>query len=113
MFINQLKSHISVIAIAAMLATPFSVSANENHFRLASASDDAEQFGSGAVEVDGKNLILGYFQGRRMVGLRYKLAIPKGAEITEATLQFKADAKGAGATKIAIPGGRYGQCRAF
>ncbi|RJR15356.1 hypothetical protein C4579_02365, partial [Candidatus Microgenomates bacterium] len=74
--------------------------------RIASGSDDAEEFASGEVYLDSSDLELvyeDYFATDQIVGLRFTdLPIPQGATITNAYLQFTTDELNSRTTSIAI-----------
>ena len=66
---------------------------------------DAEENRSGRVYVHGRDLELGYDEGRKTVGLQFDgLEVPRGAKITNAYLQFKADESDKGYVKLFIHG---------
>lgn len=76
--------------------------------RIASGSDDAEEYKSGTVSVNNDDLELVYdtkTTGNQVVGLRFKnLNIPQGATITKAYIQFTTDEKSTGNCNLKIQG---------
>ncbi|MBA1143047.1 hypothetical protein [Mesorhizobium neociceri] len=74
--------------------------------RVASAGDDVEQKGSGAISTNTNDLELGYDSStRQTVGIRFTgIDIPQGAIITSAYIQFQANEVKTGATSLLIKG---------
>ncbi|MFW5442824.1 MAG: Ig-like domain-containing protein [Methylococcaceae bacterium] len=75
---------------------------------VSTGSDDAEErVSNGKVDLTSSDLELGFDGSREQkVGVRFQgLAIPQGATITEAYLQFQADENDSGATDLLV----YGQ----
>src|SRR3990172_2040655 len=77
--------------------------------RIASGADDVEQQASGSVNFTSSDLELvddGNTSGvAQTVGLRFTgIAIPQGAVITKAYIQFQTDEVGSGATSLLIRG---------
>jgi 3-phytase len=74
--------------------------------RVASSSDDAEQFvSSGAVSLASSDLEMTLESSNQVVGLRFTgVTIPKGAAIVNAWVRFKADETGSTATSLNIRG---------
>ncbi len=71
--------------------------------RIAVGSDDAEESSSDFVSVDGSDLELVLDGSLQTVGLRFRnLAIPRGAVITSAYVQFQADEAQSAATALTI-----------
>ena len=60
--------------------------------RIAAGADDAEQNASGSVSIVGSDLELVWDGNSQTVGLRFPgLAVPHGAEVTSAWVQFESD----------------------
>ena len=60
--------------------------------RVAASSDDAEENSSGRVRTNSSDLELTYDRGNQTVGMRFSgTAIPKGATIVNAYIQFQTD----------------------
>jgi hypothetical protein len=60
--------------------------------RVAASTDDAEEAQSGDVSIIGSDLELGWDGDPQLVGMRFpNLALPQGANITMAWVQFEAD----------------------
>ena len=60
--------------------------------RVAASSDDAEENSSGRVSTNSSDLELTYDRGNQTVGMRFSgTAIPKGATIVNAYIQFQTD----------------------
>ena len=73
--------------------------------RIAAGSDDAEEASGGKVSVTGSDLELVYDRSNQTVGLRFtNLAIPRGASITRAYVQFEADEAQSVATHLVVQG---------
>jgi hypothetical protein len=71
--------------------------------RVAAGSDDAEEAPSGAVDLSSSDLELVTDSVQQTVGLRFAgLAIPAGATITSASIQFVADESQSVATSLTI-----------
>ena len=71
--------------------------------RIAASADDAEQNASGSVSVVGSDLELVWDGNSQTVGLRFPgLALPQGAEITDAWLQFEAHETSATAVTVSF-----------
>jgi hypothetical protein len=69
--------------------------------RIASGPDDAEQNASGSVSVVGSDLELIWDGNLQTVGLRFPgLAVPRGAEITDAWIQFESDETSSNAVTV-------------
>lgn len=69
--------------------------------RIAAGADDAEQNASGSVSVVGSDLELIWDGNYQTVGLRFPgLAVPRGAEITDAWIQFQSDETSSNAVTV-------------
>jgi uncharacterized protein YjiK len=70
--------------------------------RVAADSDDAEEGGTGSMQLTSSDLDLG---SSKVVGLRFAgLSIPQGAAITEAWVQFQADEGDSGESSMTVEG---------
>jgi hypothetical protein len=75
-----------------LLGAAFPAGAEVLERRVASASDDAEESGSGSVSLSSGDLELTYDSTQQIVGLRFAgVTIPRGAVITAAWVQFQVD----------------------
>ncbi|MBK5266704.1 MAG: tandem-95 repeat protein [Acidimicrobiia bacterium] len=84
--------------IDAVEAAPFSVTA-----LVTNGTDDAEEAASGSMTLGSSDLELTEETSTQTVGIRYSsLAIPKGAQITSAYLQFRSDEAHSGPTNLTI-----------
>ena len=73
--------------------------------RVAASSDDAEEKSTGRVSTNNSDLELTYDRGNQTVGMRFSgTAIPKGATIVNAYIQFQTDETQSVATSLAIQG---------
>ena len=73
--------------------------------RVNATSDDAEEALAGAIDIYGSDLELVEDASVQTVGMRFKsLAIPKGAAIASAYVQFKVDETSSGATTLIVQG---------
>ena len=73
--------------------------------RVAASSDDAEESATGSLSLTSTDLELVYDKSLQKVGLRFRdLAIPSGATITSAWVQFGTDEKQSEATALTIKG---------
>ncbi len=73
--------------------------------RIATGSDDAEEFANGSMYLDSSDLELTYSSSSQKVGLRFNaLAIPPNATITNAYIQFKVDETSSGSVPLTIFG---------
>jgi hypothetical protein len=83
--------------------------------RVASASDDVEQKGSGSISGNINDLELGYDgTTSQTVGIRFTgINIPQGAIITSAYIQFQANEVKTGATSLLIKGEDTDDASAF
>jgi hypothetical protein len=73
--------------------------------RVAASADDVEEGSAGEMRVASSDLELVYDKGEQTVGLRFAgLAVPQGAAIREAWVQFQVDETGAGATTLTVRG---------
>ena len=85
---------------AAATAAPITVEA-----RTAASADDAEEFASGSVYLNSTDLELVFDTSVQTVGMRWTaLAIPPGATITAAYIQFAAKEAHTEATTLALRG---------
>lgn len=67
------------------------------------AHHDAEENRSGRTYLYGRDLELGYDSGRRTVGVQFAgLSVPRGATITDAYIQFRADETDESRVRLAI-----------
>jgi hypothetical protein len=72
---------------------------------VAVGSDDAEETSSGSVKLSSSDLELVYDASNQTVGMRFApLAVPRGATITSAYVQFKVDEATSGAVSLTIQG---------
>jgi len=82
--------------------------------RVAASSDDAEESASGSVDLSSSDLELVYDGSNQTVGMRFAgVAIPPGATIVDAYVQFKVDETPSGATSLVIRGQAIGNAPAF
>ncbi len=82
--------------------------------RIATGTDDAEESASGSVAVNGNDLELVFSGSNQRVGLRFSaLAIPQGATINSASIQFRSDEAQGEATALLIQGQAVGNALAF
>jgi len=82
---------------------PEPASAAVAEVRIAASADDAEQNSSGSVSVVGSDLELVWDGNSQTVGLRFPgLAVPQGAAITNAWLQFESDETSATAVTVSF-----------
>lgn len=74
--------------------------------RVAAGADDAEERANGSVSRASSDLELVFEpSGNQVVGLRFVgVAVPQGAEIAKASIQFKTDEKTSGATFLTFRG---------
>lgn len=71
--------------------------------RIATGNDDAEERSDGSIYRNSTDLELIYDKGVQTVGLRFNgVAIPRGARITRAYVQFKVDESSSGATQLTL-----------
>lgn len=71
--------------------------------RIAAGTDDAEENASGHVSLNSNDIELIYDKSAQTVGLRFtSLTIPRGATITNATIQFRADEVQSEVTNLSI-----------
>jgi putative CocE/NonD family hydrolase len=72
---------------------------------IATSSNDAEESASGSVSLSSSDLELVQDGSNQTVGLRFQsIAIPQGAEITAAHVQFTTDETGGGSAALVIRG---------
>ena len=82
--------------------------------RIAVGSDDAEESATGNVATNGNDIELVYSGSNQTVGLRFtSLAIPQGATINSAAIQFRADESQSEATSLLIQGQAAGTTATF
>ncbi|MBN1670747.1 MAG: CotH kinase family protein [Kiritimatiellae bacterium] len=100
---------------APLLHVEYSTDASRVDVRVASSADDAEQnVGSGSVYLDSSDLELVYDGGDQAVGMRFaSVAIPPGAAIQSAYVQFKVDELNSGTATLAIRGQASDDAAAF
>ena len=73
--------------------------------RIAARADDAEESATGTVSTGSSDLELVFDGSNQLVGLRFaSVAIPPGATIIDASVQFEADRATSGATSLSITG---------
>jgi hypothetical protein len=73
--------------------------------RVAASSDDAEENAYGSVSTSSSDLELTYGRSNQMVGMRFSgTAIPRGATIVNAYIQFQTDETQWGAASLTIQG---------
>src|SRR5262245_65068017 len=78
------------LAIAMLLAAPLAAGATTVEVRTAASTDDAEEFATGKMYLNSTDLELTHDTSDQRVGMRWILAIPQGATITAAWIQFSA-----------------------
>ena len=82
--------------------------------RVASSADDVEQSASGSMVLTSSDLELVFDQSNQVVGMRWTgLAIPQGAAITAAYVQFVADEAQSEATNLTVAGQAADNAAAF
>ncbi len=73
--------------------------------RVASRSDDAEEYQDGKVDTSSSDLEMVYEDYKQTVGIRFRdLNCPPGSTILDAYVQFKVDEKRSGSTTLTIHG---------
>ena len=73
--------------------------------RVGAGADDAEEAPSGSVNLTSSDLELTFANGDQVVGMRFaNLAVPQGASIVSAYVQFQADEESFGETTLTIEG---------
>ncbi len=72
--------------------------------RVIASADDAEETASGKVLLRRRWLDLVYDGGNQTVGMRFNVAVPQGATIRRAWLQFRADKANSETTSLTIAG---------
>ena len=73
--------------------------------RVATGNDDAEENAAGAVNLTSSDLELVFDKSTQTVGLRFgSVAVPRGAEVTAAWLQFTVDETGSASTALTLAG---------
>ncbi|MEJ2453983.1 MAG: putative Ig domain-containing protein [Candidatus Thiodiazotropha sp.] len=70
--------------------------------RISSGMDDVEEASDGSMYVDSSDLELIHDDSDQMVGLRFTVDVPQGAEIIQANLQFTVDEVSTGDTNLLI-----------
>ena len=94
--------------------TPVSNGGNSVDVRVANGNDDVEESSSGGISSDSGDLELIYDTSPQAVGIRFTgVNIPRGAIITNAYLQFKADETNSKAISLTIFGEASGNAAAF
>ncbi len=84
----------------AFQAVPLSVDV-----RVSASSDDAEERADGSMSLTSSDLELVYDGGDQTVGMRFTgVAVPQGASIIAAHVQFQVDETGSGATVLTLEG---------
>lgn len=82
--------------------------------RVAASADDAEESASGSVSRTSSNLELVYNGSNQTVGLRFqKVAIPRGAIIKQAYVQFQASKTSSGTPSLTLRGQASDNASAF
>ena len=82
--------------------------------RIGVGADDAEENGSGGLNLASNDFDLGVGGSTQVAGLRFtNLAIPQGATIQSAAIQFQADETQAEVTNLLIEGHATGNAAAF
>jgi hypothetical protein len=101
--VNDLACTVGSVADHFVIGTPSPWNTIER--RIAAASDDAEESANGKLSRDTGDLELVYDGGLQKVGLRYtNVAIPAGATITRAWIQFEADEQQSELTSLLVQG---------
>jgi hypothetical protein len=73
--------------------------------RVASSSDDAEEYENGKVDTSSSDLEMVYEKYKQTVGIRFRgLGCPRGSAIVSAYIQFKVDETRSGSTTLTIHG---------
>ena len=85
------------IGVTSVTGLPSTTSAS-----ISNSARDAEEAADGTVTLDSTDLELVQDAGPQLVGLRFDLAVPQGAVITDARIQFKADEAQSEATALRI-----------
>jgi PKD repeat protein len=82
--------------------------------RIATGSDDAEEFAGGSMYLNSSDIELVFDNDNQKVGLRFiNLAIPNRATITRAYIQFEADETQSEATNLLVQGQAADNANAF
>jgi hypothetical protein len=101
-------------ASAAISVTVNAVGSGTVQVRVAAGADDAEESASGAMAVGSSDLELVFDLSNQFVGLRFNaVAIPRGATINSASVQFQVDEATSGATSLTIQGQAADNATAF
>jgi hypothetical protein len=96
---------VATTAPASDLNGAFEIEKVISEVRVADGSDDAEENAYGSVRTSSSDLELTYDRSYQTVGMRFSgTAIPKGADIVNAYIQFQADETQWGATSLTIEG---------
>lgn len=81
---------------------------------IAAGTDDAEESASGIMNLSSGDLDMTFEISQQKIGLRFgQVALPQGADITSAYIQFKADEASSEATSLAIRGQAADDAPAF
>jgi uncharacterized protein YjiK len=92
-------------ASAAISVTVNAVGSGTVQVRVAMGSDDAEESAAGSMSVSSSDLELVFDGSDQLVGLRFNaVAIPRGATINSASVQFQVDEATSTATALTIRG---------
>ena len=97
------------LAVVLLVSLSYSVSAKSSQgvvqVRVATSADDAEESAKGAVDRTSSDLELTRAKSEQTVGLRFEgIAVPQGAHITKAYVQFTVDEKNSAETSLTIHG---------
>jgi K319-like protein len=85
--------------------TASSSGGSPNEFRVSSGPDDAEESATGAMDLASSDLELVFDASNQKVGMRFTgVAIPRGASIASAYVQFKVDEVNSETTSLTIRG---------
>ncbi len=94
--------------IASATIPPFSItvvdlsSLQSANTRINSGADDVEEAADGAMYIDSSDLELVHDGSDQLVGLRFLVDVPQGAQIVQANLQFTVDEASADDTNLVI-----------
>jgi len=110
---GSLDSNVATVAIMVTAVLP----PQSLNIRVRTGSDDAEEFASGNMTLTSGDLEFVYDDGTRSdqtVGMRFAgIAIPRGATITNAYIQFKVDEIDSESTFLTIQGENVDQAATF
>ncbi len=96
---------VALAALAMLASAPGAALAVTVEARTATSADDAEEFASGKVYINSSDLELVFDTSVQTVGMRWAaLAIPPGATITAAYIQFAAKEAHSEATTLTLRG---------